>query len=32
MFKQMVTSGRGDLDHTGLVELLQEWARPERAV
>lgn len=28
MFKQMVTSGRGDLDHTGLLELLQEWARP----
>jgi 2-hydroxy-3-oxopropionate reductase len=32
MFKQMVTTGRGDLDHTGLLELLQEWARPERAV
>jgi 2-hydroxy-3-oxopropionate reductase len=32
MYKQMVSSGRGDLDHTGLVELLQEWARPERAV
>jgi 2-hydroxy-3-oxopropionate reductase len=28
MFKQMVISGRGDLDHTGVVDLLQEWARP----
>jgi 2-hydroxy-3-oxopropionate reductase len=28
MFKQMVISGRGDLDHTGLVDLLQEMARP----
>ncbi len=28
MFKQMVTTGRGELDHTGLLDLLQEWARP----
>jgi 2-hydroxy-3-oxopropionate reductase len=32
MFKQMVSTGRGDLDHTGLLDLLQEWAHPERAV
>jgi len=29
MFKQMVISGRGELDHTGLLDLLQEWARPK---
>lgn len=28
MFKQMVSTGRGDLDHTGLLDLLQEWAHP----
>ena len=31
MFKQMVISGRGELDHTGLLDLLQEWARPTQS-
>jgi 2-hydroxy-3-oxopropionate reductase len=31
MFKQMVVSGRGELDHTGLLDLLQEWAQPAPA-
>jgi 2-hydroxy-3-oxopropionate reductase len=32
MFKQMVISGRGDLDHTGLLDLLHEMARPAAPV